>query len=184
MWKKDDPSQPEPAAPGAARPKPAIQPDRVPASQSGERATIGVSIVIQGDVSGDEDLLVEGRIEGTVDLRKNHVTVGKEGKLKGEIHGRSVTIEGEIEGDVRAEEQIVLRPTARMKGNIVSPRVTLEDGANFKGGIDMEVSSSPPPRPTSRIAGSQEKEHPAIPPKPADASPSHETEAPGPKREG
>jgi cytoskeletal protein CcmA (bactofilin family) len=184
MWKKDDPNQAEPAAPGSPRPKPPIGPGPVPASKSGERATIGASIVIQGDVSGDEDLLVEGRIEGTIDLQKNHITVGTEGKLKAEIHGRSVTIEGEIEGNVRAEEQIVLRPTAIVKGNIVSPRVTLEDGANFKGGIEMDVASSPPPNPTSKTAGSQEKEHRASPPKPAGAGPSQEAETPAPEREG
>ena len=184
MWKKDDPNQPEPAAPEAARPRPAIGPEPAPPRKGGERATIGSSIIIKGDVSGDEDILVEGRIEGTIDLRKNHVTIGKEGKLKAEIHGRSVTIEGEVEGDVHAEEQILLRPTARMKGNIVSPRVTLEDGANFKGGIDMDVGSAQAARAPAKAAGWQVKEQPAPPPKTAGAGPATAAQPPDSERKG
>jgi cytoskeletal protein CcmA (bactofilin family) len=101
-------------------------------------ATIGPSIKIKGDVTGDEDLIIQGRIDGTVNLKKHNVTVGPEGRVKANIFGRSVIIDGEVEGDLQGEEQIVLRRTAKVQGNIAAPRVTLEDGATFRGGVDMQ----------------------------------------------
>jgi cytoskeletal protein CcmA (bactofilin family) len=91
-------------------------------------------------VSGDEDLMVQGRVEGKIKLTKHNVTVGPDGRVKADIHGRTVVIEGQVEGDVRGEEQIILRHTARVEGTIASPRVTLEDGAMFRGGIEMEAA--------------------------------------------
>jgi len=115
-------------------------------------AIIGPSINIKGDVSGDEDLLIQGRIDGTVNLKKHNVTVGSDGRVKADIFGRSVTVEGEVEGDLHGDEQIVLRQSARVQGNISAPRVSLEDGASFRGSIDMHVSggkAGPPPSPAS-----------------------------------
>ena len=106
---------------------------------SSERATIGPSIVINGDISGEEDLLVQGRIEGTVNLQQHRVAIGPDGKVKANVCGRLVTIEGEVEGDLRGGEQVILHPSARVRGNIVAPRVILEDGARFQGSIDMDV---------------------------------------------
>ena len=139
MWKKDENEQ------GASvRPRP-VQPaaggqTQAPRTTNGP-ATIGPSITIKGDVTGDEDLVIEGRVEGTIDLKKHNVTVGPEGRVKADIFGRIVVIEGEVEGDLRGQEQIVLRRSARVQGNITAPRVALEDGATFRGGIDMESSS-------------------------------------------
>ena len=167
MWKKDDTDQPKQVEPSPAPPRTAMRSDPVRKSEDGERAMIGPSIVIRGDVTGEEDLFIQGQIEGTVDLRQHHVVIGKEGKLKAEIHGRSVTIEGEVEGDVHAEEQVILRPSAKVQGNLVSPRVILEDGATFKGGIDMEVPLSKPGKSASPIPASQVKAQRADPPKAA-----------------
>ena len=104
---------------------------------AGERATIGSSITVRGDVSGDEDLLIQGRVEGSVDLKQQSVTVGREGRVKANITGRVVIVEGEVEGDLHADEQVVLRSTARVQGDITASRVVLEDGARFRGGVDM-----------------------------------------------
>jgi cytoskeletal protein CcmA (bactofilin family) len=102
-----------------------------------ERAMIGSTISIKGDLSGEEDLLIEGRVEGKIELRRHSVTVGKNGHVKADIFGKSITIEGEVQGNLYGEEQLVLRQSSTVRGNITSPRVTLEDGANFKGSIDM-----------------------------------------------
>lgn len=139
MWKKDaepdtpvTPPRPEsPAAPATAR-----VPGSTP-SGSSERATIGRSITIRGDVTGDEDLLIQGRIEGSVDLEQNSVTVGPEGHVKASLRGRVVTVEGVVEGNLTAMERVVLRSSARVQGDITAPRVVLEDGATFRGGVDM-----------------------------------------------
>jgi cytoskeletal protein CcmA (bactofilin family) len=105
---------------------------------------IGASIVVRGEISGEEDLLVEGRVEGKIDLRQNAVTVGAKGQLVAEVHARLLLIDGEVEGNLTAEEQVVLRKSGRVKGDIVSPRVTIEDGARFKGSIDMEPKTARP----------------------------------------
>jgi cytoskeletal protein CcmA (bactofilin family) len=106
-----------------------------------DAATIGPSISIHGDVSGDEDLIVQGRVEGTVTLQKHNVTVGKEGRIKANVRAKTIEIEGQVEGDLHGEEQVVVRRSGNIRGNVVSPRVTLEDGCRFKGSIDMDVES-------------------------------------------
>ena len=118
------------ASPGA----PAAEPRR------GERATIGPSIFIKGDLTGDEDLVIEGRVEGKVDLKQNNVTVGRNGRVKADVYGQVVIIEGEVDGNVFAREQAILRQAGAIRGNITAPRVVLEDGSRFKGSIDMESS--------------------------------------------
>jgi len=148
VWKKnDEPPHPEPTP--AAPPRPAV-PTPSPAQAGGptsshepprrtDRATIGASIFIKGDLSGEEDLVIEGRVEGKVDLKQNNVTVGKNGKVKADVSGRVVTIEGEVTGNVFAREQAILRQSGAINGNIQAPRVILEDGSRFKGSIDMET---------------------------------------------
>ena len=136
MWKKDDPTDQPTVAPKPEEKMPRQDPSR-PGAASSERATIGSSITIRGDVSGDEDLLIQGRVDGSVDLKQQSVTVGREGRVKANIAGRVLIVEGEVEGDLKAEEQVILRSTAKVQGDITAPRVVLEDGANFRGGVDM-----------------------------------------------
>ena len=111
-------------------------------SRGGGPATIGPSISFKGDVSGDEDLMVQGRVEGKIKLGKHNVTIGPDGRVKADVHGRTVVIEGQVEGDIRGEEQIVLRHSAKVEGTIAAPRVTLEDGAVFRGGIEMDAAGA------------------------------------------
>ena len=105
-------------------------------------AIIGQSILIKGDVSGDEDLIVEGRIEGTVSLLKNRLTIGANGNVHATVNTKALNIEGNIEGDVNAGENVVLTSSGKMQGNIKAPRITLQDGCKFKGTIDMEMEPS------------------------------------------
>ena len=106
------------------------------------QATIGPSIQISGDVlvTGDEDVRIEGRVEGTISLSANILTVGKEGQIKATINARAIFVEGKVEGDLKSLEQIVVQSSGNVRGNIVAPRVTLEDGCKFKGSIDMDDS--------------------------------------------
>lgn len=99
---------------------------------------IGQSIVIKGEISGDEDLHIQGTVEGTVNLKAHEVFVGESGKVAADIHARVVKIDGEVAGDVKGEENVVISQSGNVRGNIISPRVTLEDGAIFKGSIDMD----------------------------------------------
>jgi cytoskeletal protein CcmA (bactofilin family) len=149
-WKRSDdppgnhPAEPAPAAPRPIPATPVASPSiPEPPRRSGDRATIGPSIFIKGDLSGDEDLVIEGRVEGRVDLKQNNVTIGRNGKVKADVFGRVVTIEGEVDGNVFAQEQAILRQAGAIRGNISAPRVVLEDGSRFKGTIDMEPKDRP-----------------------------------------
>ncbi len=172
MWKKEETPKPTPSEPQPAKHKPPS--DSLPSPPAkGERATIGRSITLRGEVSGDEDLLIQGHVEGSVDLKQQAVTVGREGQVKANIAGRMVIVEGEVEGDLKADEQVILRSSARVQGDIAAPRVVLEDGANFRGGIDM---GTPPAKgddashkPTSFV-GAKPSEPAEAPPPPSPAA--------------
>src|SRR5687767_15078304 len=132
MWKKDE------ATPIEPRPEVVPTYERTaPVRSSNDRATIGRSITINGEVKGDEDLLIQGRVDGSVTLKEHAVTVGPEGEVKADIGARVITVEGKVEGNLSAQEQVILRNSARVQGNITAPRVVLEDGARFRGGVDM-----------------------------------------------
>lgn len=109
---------------------------------SDSRATIGPSISIRGEVTGSEDLLIEGNIEGAVDLKDNTVTVGKGAKVNASITGNVIHVEGTVTGDLYGAEQVVVHGTGCVRGNIASPRLILEDGARLKGSIDTEPGST------------------------------------------
>ncbi len=103
-----------------------------------ERASIGASISIKGTIAGKEDLMIQGRVEGRIDLENNNITVGKSRRIKADIYGKVVSIEGEVRGNLVGEEKIVLRQSGRVRGDMRAPRINLEEGANFKGNIDMD----------------------------------------------
>ena len=99
---------------------------------------IGPTIVIKGNVSGDEDLLIEGKVEGSIDLNAHVVSVGQSGRVAADINAKIINIDGEVTGDITGNEKVVISKSGNVRGNIVAPRVTLEDGAIFKGSIDMD----------------------------------------------
>jgi len=159
MWKKSEPSAVEPEKPNAQVPR---NVGTVQELKGPSCASIGPTITIQGEVIGDEDLVIQGRIEGRVDLRQHKVTVGPRGRVRADIHGCTVIVEGEVEGNLTAEELVVVRSSGRVRGDIIAPRVTLEDGAGFKGNIDMEGSDADrSSKPTG--FGFEESELPSLP---------------------
>ena len=103
---------------------------------------VGPSILVQGDMTGDEDLVIQGRVEGSISLKKNLVTVGKDGRVNATVNAQTIRVEGAVEGELRGKEQVIVTRTGSVSGNIVAPRVTLEDGCRFKGAIDMEGSDA------------------------------------------
>ncbi len=98
-------------------------------------ARVGRTIMFKGDMIGDEDLLIDGRVEGSVDVRSHSVTVGPKGNAEADIMGRIVRVEGQVQGNLTAGEQIVLLSSASVEGDLVAPRVSLEDGAYFRGRV-------------------------------------------------
>ena len=130
MWKKKDDETAKPEASPLGK---------SPMEQLKERAIIGPSISIKGTLSGKEDLIIQGRVEGKIDLKKNNITVDKSGSIKGDIYGKSITLEGEVEGNLFGEKRIVLQPSGVVRGDMRAPAINLEEGAKFKGNIAMEA---------------------------------------------
>jgi len=108
---------------------------------SGGMAVIGRSIQINGDLRGEEDLRIEGDIDGKIHLPNHSLTIGKEGRINANVYAKSVTIDGEMNGDAYGSECVNIRANASVVGNVVASRVSLEEGARFKGSIDMDPES-------------------------------------------
>ncbi len=130
-------STPSPADAGA---RPASSPPSA-ATRGRAAAVIGPSIQIEGTLRGQEDVFVEGEVTGTIQLQNNTLTVGSQGKIKADVYAHTVFVEGSMEGDLFGSEQVIIRKSAKVRGNITSPRVSLEDGATFKGSIEMDPES-------------------------------------------
>jgi cytoskeletal protein CcmA (bactofilin family) len=147
MWNKHE------DAPG--RPAPAATPSSpAPVTEAPAGMAIGPSISIVGELSGDEDLTILGRIEGSVNLPKHSVTIGRTAKVVADIRAKAVSVEGELRGNLYATEQVLVRKTATMLGNLAAPRVGLEDGCRFKGSVEMESaqrSETAAPAPLRRV---------------------------------
>ena len=99
---------------------------------------IGKSVVIKGELSGSEDLTIEGHVEGRIDLKDNVLTIGPNGKIKAEVFAKSVVVLGEVTGNVTASEKVDIRDNGSVDGDIASPRVAIAEGAHFRGSVDMQ----------------------------------------------
>lgn len=155
MWERKEPEKDRFDAPPARNDAPRTA--AAPAYQSRtSHANLGQSLFIKGDVSGSEDLTVEGRVEGRIDLKDHNLTIGPNGRVHAEIHAKNITIVGEVTGNVVADEKVDLTDTGRLIGDIRAPRIAVSDGAQFKGSVDMvQVRSEEHHR---EKASSQQKE--------------------------
>jgi cytoskeletal protein CcmA (bactofilin family) len=99
---------------------------------------IGKAITIRGNLSGGEDLLVEGRIEGSITL-KNHLSIEESGTVEADVEVQNLTVKGQMKGDITAMESVSVTASAKVVSNIRAPRVIIEDGARFRGRIEMDV---------------------------------------------
>lgn len=107
---------------------------------------IGKSVVIKGELSGSEDLTIEGHVEGRIDLKDNVLTIGPNGKIKAEVFAKSVVVLGEVTGNVTASEKVDIRDNGSVDGDIASPRVAIAEGAHFRGSVDMQRQGAAKPQ--------------------------------------
>jgi len=148
MWKArpDEKPAPGPATPAitpstvasssAAPPRPvALRPNE---NFRSEMAHIGKSVLIKGELSGSEDLYLDGEVEGSVELNNHSLTVGPHGRVRANIHAREVVVHGKIDGNVQGDEKVELKKSAILMGDISTQRIVIEDGAYFKGAIDIQ----------------------------------------------
>jgi cytoskeletal protein CcmA (bactofilin family) len=144
MWGRKEPEEPtKPAEPvkreaATTKPEPAV-----PAAPSKgavvnpQRAVIGPSISVKGELIGDEDLVVEGKVEGVVRLKQHHLVIGTSAEIDATLEAKSIRIEGQVRGDVVATERVELAAGSALTGDITAPRMVIADGARFKGSVDM-----------------------------------------------
>src|SRR5215472_13444757 len=111
-----------------------------------EQATIGKSLVIKGEVTGSESLYIDGRVEGAINLPGNRVTIGRNGQVQANINAREVVVLGKVKGNLTASDRVDIRIEGSLTGDVVCQRISIEDGAYFKGGIDIR-------KPTAKEAG-------------------------------
>jgi len=124
-----------------------------PSISGSQHTFLGRTVLAQGQISAGEDLLIEGHFEGNISLEDHCLTVGKEGQVKAEIRARQVVILGSVTGNVAAREKIEIRRTGHMMGDVVAGTVAIEEGAYFKGSIDIahnEESGIPTDAATTR----------------------------------
>ena len=122
--------------------------DTPPASSSGA-ATIGKAVMVKGQIYSREDLIIDGEVEGSVELQEHKLTVGPNGKVQAGIKAREIVVLGSIHGNVDASDKIDIRKDAKLVGDIKAARIVIEDGAYFKGSIDIvkpEISKQPAPK--------------------------------------
>ena len=155
MWKPTNqpttpgrPGEPErPAAPAPATTSAASEPAPAPrpvATTTADQATIGKSLVIKGEVTGSESLYIDGRVEGSINLSGNRVTVGRNGVVSANINAREIVVLGKVRGNLTASDRVDIRSDGSLTGDVVAARISIEDGAFFKGGIDIRKAGQKP----------------------------------------
>jgi len=174
MWKPNQPGStpqtpepqrpPSPATPAsssfettssAAPVRPAAASAAAPAG-TGEQATIGKSLIVKGELSGSESLYIDGKVEGAINLPGNRVTVGRNGQVAANIMAREIVVLGKVRGNCQASDRVDIRSEGSLTGDVIAARISIEDGAFFKGGIDIrkpgagdQKSGVPPAKETS-----------------------------------
>jgi cytoskeletal protein CcmA (bactofilin family) len=147
MWKPTQsgpvPPNSTPEPPRPAPPAPAFEPAAPRgAAPSGEQATIGKGLFIKGEITGSESLFVDGKVEGSINLPGNRVTVGRNGQVSANISAREIVLLGKVRGNMSATDRVDIRAEGSLSGDVAAARISIEDGAYFKGGIDIRKPDS------------------------------------------
>src|SRR6202042_2191181 len=154
MWKPTNqpqtpsrPAEPErPVSSAPSVPMAVSEPPAAPrpvATTTADQATIGKSLVIKGEVTGSESLYIDGRVEGSINLSGNRVTVGRNGVVAANINAREIVVLGKVRGNLTASDRVDIRSDGSLTGDVIAARISIEDGAFFKGGIDIRKGGQP-----------------------------------------
>ena len=114
-------------------------------------ANIGKSITIKGDLSGNEDLQIDGSVEGRIDLPNNQLTIGAEGRVKAEVHAKSVVVIGHVTGNLSAADRIQVEANGIVDGDVKAPRLVIEEGARLNGSVEMGSGSAAASKPSLSV---------------------------------
>ena len=172
MWKPNQPGSntpptPEPVRPATPattfeastpRPAPVATGSVAAAVPTGEQATIGKSLIVKGELSGSESLYIDGKVEGAINLPGNRVTVGRNGQVAANIVAREVVVLGKVRGNCQASDRVDIRSEGSLTGDVIAARISIEDGAFFKGGIDIRKPGGTEAKPAPVATSTPEKE--------------------------
>ncbi len=170
MWKPSQSgpitltSPPEPSRPVPPAPAPESA-GRAPVS-AGDQATIGKGLFVKGEITGSESLFIDGKVEGSINLPGNRVTVGRNGQVAASINAREFVVLGKVRGNVTATDRVDIRGEGSLSGDVTAARISIEDGAFFKGGIDIRKPDAKPAAAATAAAPA-----PAMPEPPKPAQP-------------
>jgi cytoskeletal protein CcmA (bactofilin family) len=138
-------------------------PSALDAAANQKMSVLGKSLVFKGELKANEDLLIQGRVEGSITHSASHLAIGAHGDVTADVHAQRVIVQGKLEGDVHATESVVIEVSANVQGNIYAPRVAIKDGAKFRGSIDMDPGAAAAP---AKGAGSNRRAKPKPEPEP------------------
>ncbi len=148
MWKREESPRPT-SVPITEASVPSMVPGRVDQTREEQQlmheepASIGKSIVISGQLSGSEDLMIEGHVDGKIELRNHVLTIGSNGRITAQVAAKAIIVFGHVTGNLIATEKVDIRESGSVEGDIVAPRVSIADGSNFRGSIDMQRKEQP-----------------------------------------
>jgi cytoskeletal protein CcmA (bactofilin family) len=166
MWKPNQPANASatpsnepsrPVAPSTPVYETTPAPSRASAAASSttaapnEQATIGKSLVIKGELTGSESLYIDGKVEGAITLAGNRVTIGRNGQVSANISAREVVVLGKVKGNINATDRVDIRADGALTGDVIAQRISIEDGAFFKGGIDIRKPGQEKPAMDSKV---------------------------------
>ncbi|MGD0547382.1 MAG: polymer-forming cytoskeletal protein [Terracidiphilus sp.] len=143
-----EPSRPAPVAPTA-------EAVHRPAVTAGDQATIGKGLLVKGEITGTESLFIDGKVEGSINLPGNRVTVGRNGQVSASVAAREIVILGKVRGNVAASDRVDIRAEGALTGDVTAARISIEDGAFFKGGIDIKKVEVKPAAPSPAPAAAE-----------------------------
>lgn len=154
MWKRDQAPRPAPPTPSS---EPAPSPAAVGAADTHgrvnvERVNFGKSVIVRGEVTGSEDLVIDGQVDGTIQLDDHVLTIGPHGRVHATVTAKAVIVLGRVQGNVTARERIEIRQHGAVDGDLTAPRVAIADGAHFRGMVDMRTAPTPATNGPSSVA--------------------------------
>ena len=140
--------KPEPERGGAESPSPVVSkaaataaPKRESRKMESAIVNIGQSVQIKGELTGNEDLTIEGMVDGKILVKDHNLTIGANGRITAEVHAKTVVVVGQVMGNITADDKVEISPSGSVNGDLAAPRVMLADGSSFKGSIDMSGKS-------------------------------------------
>jgi len=148
MWTKQQPQTEPSAVPPATGPASSVTPFSAPSASRSSSSTarnsarLGSSLQIKGHITGTEDLQIDGKVEGSISLRGHQLTVGSTAQLNSEIHAGEVVVYGKVVGNVHARDRVDVKTDGSVVGDISTARISIEDGAHFKGRIEIDPAKS------------------------------------------